>query len=304
MRSRFFVIVNSAAGKAKNTLLPQVLAALTREGAEVTIAYPSSGAAARQSARKACQSGLFDAVVAAGGDGTIREVAAGALGSDVPLGVVPIGTGNVLAQELGLSPTSREIARALLTGSVFCAQAGQANGEPFLLMAGVGFDGRVTATLNRQVQKRLGKLAYLAPVLKAVLHPLDELDVTIDGVPHKANWTIVANSRFYAGSFVVAPQASIFAEQLYAVVFHARSRLGLVRQLLALAAGRIGRRKDVAAFRCQRVKVTALHRIPTQIDGDPLGCTPLNVEVSTHTVRVIVAALGRPLTMQGTRCGV
>jgi diacylglycerol kinase family enzyme len=119
----------------------------------------------------------------------------GAQGTDVPVGIVPNGTGNILAHETGIIANPPEIARMLVEGRIVPIQGEDlANGEPFLLMASAGFDGRVTAVVDRRMQRRFGKAAYTQPVLKALFHPLDELDVTIDNVCHQANWVIVTNS--------------------------------------------------------------------------------------------------------------
>src|SRR5262245_21260676 len=216
MRSRFFIIANPTAGVADSKLLPSVLAALEQAGSAVTTVHPSNGTDARHCARDACRSGIFDAVVAAGGDGTIRQVAAGALGTEVPIGIIPIGTGNVMAHEIGLGLNPRDVVQTLLTGCVAQVQGGLANNEPFLLMVGAGFDGRVAAALDRRMQSRFGKSAYARPILQALVHPLDELDVAIDGIDYKANWVIITNSRHYGGSFVLAPRTTVFSAGFYA----------------------------------------------------------------------------------------
>ncbi|MGH6816134.1 MAG: diacylglycerol/lipid kinase family protein [Hyphomicrobiaceae bacterium] len=290
MRRRFFAIVNPIAGVVGSKLLPAVLAALEKAGADVVAVCPSSGADARRCAGDACRSGLFDAIVAAGGDGTIRQVAAGALGTDVPIGIIPIGTGNVMAHEIGLKPNPQDVVRALLTGRVARMRGGLVNNEPFLLMVGAGFDGRVTATLNRRMQNRFGKSAYARPVLQALVHPLDELDVAVDGIDYHANWIVVTKSRHYGGSFVLAPQTTVFSTGFYALLFQARSRTAHALQLLALACGRLAARQDVKAVPCKRVTVRCSRKTPAQIDGDAFSCTPLEVEPNSREVGVIVSA--------------
>ena len=288
LRNRFLIVLNPVAGVAGNRVMPEVVATLEEAGAKVTVVRPTSGLEARRRARDAAKGSGYDAIVAAGGDGTIREVAAGIAGTEVPIGVVPIGTGNVLAREIGLRLRVQEIAHTLLAGTVMELQVGRANHEPFLLMAGAGFDARVSAAVDRRVQRRVGKLAYLVPTARALLQPLDELDVMIDGNAYRGNWVVVAIARYYGGSFVLAPKTTIFAAGLCTVLFQARSRGARASQLTALACGRLATRRDVFTVPCERVRIASKVQIPTQIDGDPFDCTPLEVEITEQRIGIIV----------------
>ena len=206
-------------------------------GASVTRARPTDVHAARHAAREAATCGRYDAVVAAGGDGTIRQVAAALLGADTPLGIVPVGTGNVLAHEIGLAPNAGAIAHMLLHGPAASVMCAHANKEPFLLMAGAGFDGRVIAALDHRFKSYVGKAAYAGPILGALVRPVDVLTVTIDGSRHEASWAVIANARHYGGRFVLAPHTGIRERGLQAVLFKARNRAVLIGQVLSLVMG-------------------------------------------------------------------
>lgn len=295
MRRRFFLIDNPGAGRTGSTLVQEAVRILERGGATIERARPASIEASRLAARAAADAGRYDAIVAAGGDGTIRQIATALIGSDTPLGIVPVGTGNVLAHEIGLARTPNAIARMLAGGPAITAATALANGEPFLLMAGAGFDGRVIAALDQGFKSRLGKVAYAAPMLGALVRPMDQLMVTVDGYRHEASWAVIANARHYGGRFVMAPRTGIRERGLEAILFKARNRAVLLGQLMALALGRLDTRAaagagDVAMLPCSRVSITAHHPVPTQIDGDPLGQTPLEVEAGTGEVRLIVPA--------------
>ena len=132
MRRRFFLIANPAAGVAGAPLVEDVVRALERAGASLTRAKAVDFVAARRAARSAADSCNYDAVIAAGGDGTIRHVAAALIGTETPLGIIPVGTGNVLAHEIGLAATAGAVAPMLLDGAiatVACARAGVTTGE-------------------------------------------------------------------------------------------------------------------------------------------------------------------------------
>jgi diacylglycerol kinase family enzyme len=292
MRRRFFLITNPGAGLTGSPLLDTVANMLLGAGAELTLTQPGDIDAARRQVHEAAGSARFDAILAAGGDGTIRQVAAALIGTNTPLGIVPVGTGNVLAHEIGLVPEARAIADTLLGGPVIQAVCARANDEPFLLMAGAGFDGRVIAALDHRLKSHVGKAAYAGPMLGALAHPVDTLTVTLDGRAHEASWAVISNVRHYGGNFVMAPYTGISERGLQAILFKARHRGELVGQLMALAMGaldeRSARHGDVEMLPCLRATVTAQKPVPTQIDGDAFGSTPLEIEAGAAGLRLIV----------------
>jgi YegS/Rv2252/BmrU family lipid kinase len=292
MRSRFFLIANPGAGIAGAPLVEEVMRALASRGATVERTTAANLTAATHAARQAANSGNYDAIVAAGGDGTIRHVASALIGTDTPLGIIPVGTGNVLAHEIGLAATPAAVASMLLDGPVSTVACAEANGETFLLMVGAGFDARVLSALDQRLKSRVGKMAYAGPLLGALIRPADTLNVTVDGQHHTASWAVIANARHYGGHFVLAPRAGILERGLEAILFKSKSRAVLVGQLMSLAAGRLEPRAalggDVEMLRCSRVSITAHEPVPTQIDGDVLGTTPLEVSAGTAEMRLIV----------------
>jgi diacylglycerol kinase (ATP) len=293
MRQRFFLMENPAAGIAGSPLVEDVVRELARQGASITRARGSDIAAARDAAREAAAEGKYDAIVAAGGDGTIRHIAAALLGSEASLGIIPVGTGNVLAHEIGLAATAGAVASMLREGPAVRMACAHANGEPFLLMVGVGFDARVVAALDQRLKSRIGKAAYAGPLLSAMIRPADRLVVEVDGHAHSATWAVIANSRHYGGRFMLAPRAGIHQRGLQAVLFKTHSRSVLLGQLLGLLAkGRLepgGRRgNEVETLMCSRVTVTAHHPVPMQIDGDVFGATPVEIDAGSQELRLIV----------------
>jgi diacylglycerol kinase (ATP) len=296
MRRRFLLIANPVAGVAGAPLVADVVRALQRRGATVTCITAGDPAAAQRAARQAVEAGGQDAVVAAGGDGTIRQVAAALIGTEMPLGIVPVGTGNVLAHEIGLAATTSAVTGMLLGGPVATVACAAANGTPFLLMVGAGFDARVLSALDQRLKSRVGKMAYAGPLLGALVRPVDALNVTVDGQHRTASWAVIANARHYGGRFVLAPRTGILERGLEAILFKARSRAVLLGQLMSLAAGRLephaAQSGNVEMLRCSRVSIAAHDPVPTQVDGDVLGTTPLEVDEGTAEVRLIVPAGG------------
>jgi diacylglycerol kinase family enzyme len=294
MRRRFFLVENPGAGVAGSPLVEDVARLLAKAGAEVTRTRGADIAAARLALRKAADSGSYDAIVAAGGDGTIREAAVALIGTDVALGIIPVGTGNVLAHEIGLARTPAAISSMLLQGPVAKVACAEANGEPFLLMVGAGFDARVVGALDQRLKSRLGKAAYAGPLLGAIIRPIDTLIVTVDGRRHGATWAVIANARHYGGHFVLAPRTGILERGLEAILFKTRSRAVLLGQLMSLAAGRLEPRAahgdDIEMLACSRVSIQARRPVPVQIDGDAFGTTPVEIDAGTREVHLIVPA--------------
>ena len=304
MRRRLFVISNPGAGLSHSSLIDDAVRALERAGAALTRVRPASIDAARLAAREAAASGSYDAIVAAGGDGTIRHVASALIDSDTPLGIIPVGTGNVLAHEIGLSPTADAIARALLHGPAARVACAHANGEPFLLMAGAGFDARILIDLNQRAKSLLGRSAYAAPVVGALFRPLDMLTVTVDHRTCHASWAVITNSCHYGGGFRLSERTSIHQRGLEAILFKARTRVALVAMLMSLARGRLAAhiaQGEVEMLPCTRVRITAVNPVPVQIDGDVVGTTPLEIDAGSSHLHLIVPPANGSVDMRTAR---
>lgn len=285
MRKNFLLVYNPTAGLSGRTLLSRVVASLEAAGARVT-AFTSTRERAPDA--RAVVEGGYDAVIAAGGDGTVRAVGQALAGAGIPVGFVPMGTGNVLAHEIGLPSSPGELARVLMHGPVVRIEGARANNEPFYLMAGVGFDGAVIERLDHRLKRRIGKSAYVAPVLKALKEPLPDLEVVLDGVRHQASWVVVTKACRYGGRFVLAPDAGLRKATLMAVLVRANSKARLIRQLLALPLGRLVRQGGVETVACRRAEITATTPASVEIDGDAYGTTPLRIEAGGAALSLIV----------------
>ena len=287
-RKRFLIIANPSAGRKNARLVARVAETLARKAARVDLVETKTAEAARSALLSASDNN--DAVVAAGGDGTIRALASmlGEMDSSLPLGVIPAGTGNVLANELGLPSNPVSLAELLLNGSTRAVRLMTANGAPFLLMASAGFDANVVRHLSVSIKQRVGRSAYALPTIRALLHrPPQPFELLLDAKPHAATWAIISNARSYGGSFRLAPKASIFDDQLFAVLFGARTRLGRLKELLALATGRLEQCPSVHIVPCKHGLIRTPKHQPTQADGDALGFGPVEIKASEHVVSLI-----------------
>jgi diacylglycerol kinase (ATP) len=288
MRRRFYLIENAIAGRGEGRLTSQVCAALTEAGGEIVRGAGGDLDALSTAAYAAAHSGEFDAIIAAGGDGTIRFAAEAAAGSSTPVGVIPLGTGNVLAHEVGLPREARAIARLLIDGEVRPVRTARVNERLFLLMAGVGFDGAVIDALDHALKNRIGKFAYVRPALRALAAPPVIVNATIDGEMRQAHWVVVANASRYGGGFHLARQTHIERSGLVAVVVQAPRRADLIATLAAVAAGRIEARPNVEIIPCSTAVIKSFGPVPVQIDGDREGSTPLIISADGPSVGFVL----------------
>ncbi|MGZ4603772.1 MAG: diacylglycerol/lipid kinase family protein [Kineosporiaceae bacterium] len=254
-------------------------------------------------ARVALRAGAH-AVLAYGGDGTARAVASALTGSGVPLGLLPAGTGNLLARNLGVPFSDLDAALAVaLTGVDRAIDVGHAevdvSGEDqqpravtFLVMAGLGFDAEVMANVEHRLKERMGWLAYVVAGVRnlrgrqtKVLLRIDDADA----VRRRLRSVIVGNCGELTGGVQLMPDAKIDDGWLDVVVVAPRGVVGWMAVTGAvLSRGRWGH-PVVEHLRCRRIELTAEKPLHVQIDGDPAGMARVlraEVEPGALVVRV------------------
>jgi diacylglycerol kinase family enzyme len=289
LRRSVHIILNPVAGARAPGLLHDVVARLERAGAAITLEETSGPGDATQLARRAAQAGLADVVVAAGGDGTINEVARGLYGQSVPLGIVPLGTANVLAIELGLRPRADDIANMLLAGPARLIGTGLIEGRIFLMMIGIGFDATVIRSVNPMHKRRFGKGGVIWAGVNVWLRgPGRDIRLVVDGREKQAQWAVVLNGRYFAGPYVLAQKGDIAAPGLTLFLFRNGSRFALVRYLIALGLGRVERLSDVEVLPVRHIEVSGGDDVDVEIDGDARGTLPQVIEQGTHILRLVV----------------
>ena len=285
-----FVIFNPIAGQRRGGLFARVSAALAAHGIHVrTAATAARGDAARlaQAARDA------GTVAVAGGDGTINEAINGLAGGRARLALIPLGTANVLAAELGLPSDPDALARIAAGGAARAIHLGQADlasgTRRFSMMAGVGFDAHVVANVPLGLKRAAGKVAYgwqmLAEWLR--LGPL-RFRVTADGVPYDCASAILANGRYYAGRYVAAPEASLDRPSYELVLFEHGGRWAVLRYALALGLGRLHKAKGVRILRAREISIDGDSREPVHADGDVIGTLPVRFTIASERLEVLV----------------
>jgi YegS/Rv2252/BmrU family lipid kinase len=300
---RILVIVNPAAGRPKRSArrLGRVVAELERRGCTVVVRRTRGPAEAERLARAA--EPAFDLIVAAGGDGTVNEVVNGLAGSSLPMAVLPLGIGNVLAHEIGLPRQPAELARVIADGPPLPVWPGRVGDRLFVAMTGVGFDAEVVGALDQRLKRRVGKLAFVwAIVLCLHRYRPHELIVEADDNIHRAASVIIATGRLYAGRFVIAPDARLGDPRLHVVLFRNAGRVAALRFLGAMMLGVLHRRSDVLIVTARRVSVAASgaasDRARVEIDGEIGAGLPIAVEIAPTPLLLVHPAM--PPTAPGT----
>jgi diacylglycerol kinase (ATP) len=297
-RGRHYLIVNPTAGTVKQRRLDRAFRRLAERGVEIVVRETTRRGDAEDFAREAARNDPnAAAVIAAGGDGTINEVANGLIagragsaqaGSGPALGVIPLGTANVLAAELGLPSDPVGAADAIALGARRTIHLGLCNERYFLMMCGVGFDARVVAAVRPAVKRQLGKGAYVLETLAEMLrHPGTRYQVEIDGAIQDAASAIVANGHFYAGRFVVAPDARLDDPGLDVCVFPGGRRIDAMRYATALTLGRLQRQPDLSLRPGRLIVVDGPVGDPIQGDGDTIGHLPARIIAGAATLDVL-----------------
>ncbi|MFM2149137.1 MAG: hypothetical protein RLZZ187_1443 [Pseudomonadota bacterium] len=291
MPSRIVIVFNPAAGARRRARLYAALDLLRGIGLRLEMLETQRRGDATLLARDAARHG--GTIVAAGGDGTIAEVAAGIAGSDAALGVLPLGTANVFALELGIPLKAEDAAVVLAMGRTVpfrpgLSRRGTASDLMFVQMLGAGIDAAVVQALSLPLKRALGKGAYLLQTIREITrHDLSPLRVVADGKEIDATSVIVTKGRLYAGRFTIAPGADARDEGFHVVALKQSGRIDLIRHAAALPLGLVPRLPEVQILRARHVSIGGAEG-PLQADGDPAGILPVDIAPSSTMIRVVV----------------
>ncbi len=233
----------------------------------------------RSMAEEAALSGA-EMVLVAGGDGTVRTVCAELAGTGVPVGVVPAGTGNLLARNLGIPLYLQAAVETALHGQdraidlVRISGDGIGEDEHFMVMAGMGFDAAIMEGANEQIKARVGWLAYVVSALRNLMFPAVRIEISVDDEPwskHRARTVVVGNVGYLQAGMPLLPDASIDDGVLDVVILHPRRFLSWIP--LAFRVLSKGKRLDELLDRRtgRKVSIRAAADTPRQVDGDPIG---------------------------------
>ncbi len=301
-RRRLLIIHNPVAGRGRRKRFQTVLDLLERHGNELSLRATEAPGDGTRLARQ-IEAGDGDLVVAAGGDGTINEVINGLVAAGrpapLPLAIVPLGTSNVLAAEIGLGRSPAVVERTIREGAVRSVSLGRItganlpDGRCFILMAGAGIDAHAVADVDPGLKRRFAQGAYVWAGLRQALRSRRlGYEVEIDGVRHEAAWVVVAKARRYGGPFVIAARARLDDPRFEVCLFARGGAWAMARYGSALVLGRLARSPGFSSVLGRRVRIAAspseLGEEPVQCDGDHMARLPVEVEVVPEALDLVV----------------
>ena len=261
---------------------------LDRHGIRGRIAATGSADDAKQAVREALQAG-HDLIVAAGGDGTIGQVATELIGkTDVALGMLPLGSVMNVPRMLGVPRDLEQAAAVIAEGRTRLIDVGQANGVNFYETASVGMNARMFAAAQHFEDGDWG--SPLRVIAAAFRYRPARMALELDDqvVTTRALMVTISNGAYMGVAMTVAPDARLDDGRFDVRVFRRFSKLGLLRHLAAIAFGRYRYTPNVSTYRSARVRVTSHHPLPCRADSHDLGTTPLECTSQHGALRVIV----------------
>ena len=268
---------------------------LRREGLDVSPVVTDGPGSARDIARQCVHDGA-DLILVAGGDGTINEVINGMAGSTVPLGVLPCGTANVLANELKLPSNPEKVAAGLASLVPARISLGvivdEIDNDPryFLLMAGAGFDALIVYNVHGGIKNALGKVAYWIAGFAHQGRRLPEFDVEVDGRRHRCSFALASRVRNYGGDLEIARNVSLVDNCFELVLFEGASTFPYVRYFLGVLMNRLPRVRGATILNTKSARFSCPEddRIHVQVDGEYTGTLPVTISLAPRALTLLV----------------
>lgn len=285
---RVLVIMNPTAGRRHRRQLEAILGALRDRGCDTKVLTTSSRGDAERLVGQIDRRHI-DVLAIAGGDGTINEVLNGIQDCAAPpLAIIPLGTANVLAIEIGLGSTVPAIADTIASGRPKRINLGLANGRRFAVMASVGFDAEVVRHVNLNLKRYLGKGAYALETLHRLLSfDPPTYEFSIDGQTRHAHGIIIANGRHFAGRFVVAPDARLDKPSFDICCSTRSGRAAALHYLVSMARGRLADRQDYEIIPASTLRINGPEGAPLQADGDIITHLPATIGIQPDTAELM-----------------
>jgi diacylglycerol kinase family enzyme len=289
------IIFNPKAGQRRRARLERALRVLRRVGRDFTLVETGHPGHASLLARAGAADGK-GLVVAAGGDGTIAEVAAGLAGANTTLGVLPLGTANVFAWELGIPVRPEASAVLLATGEARLVHPGEARfadgaARLFVQMLGAGFDAAVVANLDLGLKQRIGRGAYVWQAVRELgRYRFPPLRVVFEEGELRASSVIVSKGRLYAGRHLLAPAAEMARPGFQVALFRGSGPVAAAVYGAALPLNLLPRMPGLALRHATWLRIEG-EGVAVQADGDPAGLLPVEVQAAPAPLRVLLPRL-------------
>ncbi len=295
---RAAILYNPVARKLSRSqhLLQRTIETLKAQGVDASLVATTGPGSASWQVKKQIDAGC-DLILAAGGDGTINEVAAGMLHSHVPLAIIPGGTANVLAREaripIDMVGAVRDLAKMtptrVATGLVHLGEKEQ---RSFLCMAGTGLDAEIVTHVNLDLKAAVGKLAYYVAGFSQIFRSLSEFEVTVDGKTYEASFALISRVRNYGGDLEIARGASLLSNDFQVVLFRGKHCLQYLPYLAAVSLRFAEKMKGCTFVYGRSVQCQARNGqgVFAQVDGELVGTLPMSAEIVPDALTLLLPA--------------
>lgn len=293
---RASIIYNPQAGRIRRNPERLALASegLRRIAAEVvhapTTAPRTAGAIALAEAERGS-----DLIVAYGGDGTVNEVVQSLARTEIHLAILPGGTANVLANEVGIGNDvgrAVELLRSVLPQRIALGLFKPASASPryFVMMAGAGYDARLVYKLSIPLKNRIGKLAYWLTAFSELGRHVDEFDADCSGTTGRCSFALVSRVRNYGGDVHIARDAHLLDATFSVILFRGSTTIPYVKYFLGIIFNRLRGMNGVTMCRATNVRLDApaSMKIDVQLDGEHAGRLPAEIEIVPDALTLLI----------------
>jgi len=293
------IIFNPIAGKRNYQSVKKAIAVLRSNGIIPEIRETTKRGDAYIFAREEIKKGT-EIVIAAGGDGTINEIANGLVGSSVRLGILPIGIANVFSLETQIPSDPVLAMNVILKGlstlinlGYIRLREGSGEGEIrryFLLMVGIGFDGGVVREMDRSKISMWGKMAYIFTGMRVISkYTHSPLQIKIDqGKTIKGYSAVIGKAHYYGGRFSVTPHASIMDDSLDLCLFQSKGPWNMLKYVFGILTKKHLRYTDVYSCKTKEIEISSPDEVFVQADGDFFGRLPAYLSVKKEAIAVML----------------
>jgi YegS/Rv2252/BmrU family lipid kinase len=292
-------IVNPKSGASSNKRLANGFRTyLEQHGYDIRLEYTDSLEHGCQLAQQAGADDRCTLVVAAGGDGTIREIVHGLSGSKKPLLIIPCGTENLLANELGFDVRLETIIRAFEHGQIRALDLGKANQQHFTSIAGFGFDGKVVQRVHAARKGHISHLTYFWPIWRTFWdYDFPAMKVVVDEKEffNGRGLVFVGNISRYAIGLEILHKADYSDGLLDVCVFRCANCWSLLKHATLTAMKQTHRCKNTFYTQGRLVRVESeRENLPTELDGDPGPAMPVDISIIPQAIQVVVPPGAKP----------
>lgn len=291
MKKRALAIINPISGvKSKTTIPQQLQEAFNNSEWELFITYTKRSMHAYELASEAVDKG-FELVIAIGGDGTINEIAKALVNKNASLGIIPRGSGNGLANALGIPKSSKKAIDIIVKGNKECIDSCTINDNAFFCTTGLGFDAEVSKKFAEESSR--GPLQYIiTTVSQYINYEPEEYKIIIDGkeeINTKAFVVAIANASQYGNNAYIAPNASLTDGFMDLVVLEPFTSMEMPNVVMQLFNKKLDKNIHQYTYRVKKVEIIRNSKGVIHLDGEPKEMPDkLSIEIIEKSLNVIV----------------